>query len=442
MTLDLHLFLRYFTELMMVLPAAAIAIIPVSGFRKVTVSFLVTMLSCVIIIFLPGGALLCTLLGIKSNTVIFPFMTVFYALYHYCYQLSSEKKLFCFLNAAMLCAFSGMYSVIVTAPLELGNRQSVLMLSSGLISIGITMAILGVFFRTLAVKLPELLGNSSIDKIWKGLILVPLFMTAMCVWMKPISPENMLVGRVRAVCIVFLPLIPIVVWVLFHIQWWMAKRMEENSELQRSYDILKLEEKRYANTMEALEEARNLRHDFRQHMLVIDGLAHKGDTERLTEYIKPFIKASNETHRQHFKNYVLDAVASHYVELAEKQRTRLVWSIALPEELPFKLSDICALFGNLLENSLNATSTLPEEKREVRIAMGLKSDAVLVISVSNPFTGVIRRDKDGLPTSMEKNHGIGLRSVYNTVKRYNGSISVDTDDGIFEVSIILNSEEV
>ena len=40
----------------------------------------------------------------------------------------------------------------------------------------------------------------------------------------------------------------------------------------------------------------------------------------------------------------------------------------------------------------------------------------------------ISNDKDG--------HGIGLRSVQNIVNRYNGSMAIETHNGIFNVSII------
>ena len=38
-------------------------------------------------------------------------------------------------------------------------------------------------------------------------------------------------------------------------------------------------------------------------------------------------------------------------------------------------------------------------------------------------------DKDG--------HGIGLRSVRNIVNRYNGSMVIETHNGIFNVSILM-----
>jgi sensor histidine kinase regulating citrate/malate metabolism len=49
-------------------------------------------------------------------------------------------------------------------------------------------------------------------------------------------------------------------------------------------------------------------------------------------------------------------------------------------------------------------------------------------------------DKDGLPISeseSDEGHGIGLISISNTVKRYGGSMNINTEDNTFSVDIIL-----
>ncbi len=439
MTFDYQIFVRYVVEFMMIIPAAVMAIIPVRNFLKVKKRYLATLILTIFPSFIILGSAVCTIYDITSNIVIFPFTVIIFAIYSKCFELSLPKKLFCFTNATMICSFSNMYSVFATAPIELGNLHKVLHISSGLVCIGVSILIGAMLFRTIAFKLPELLLNNIIDRVWNWLAIIPIFMTCLCIWMEPVSPENAMVGRIRKVSMIILLLIPIVTWFLFHIQWLVTKIISENAELQRSNDILQLEEKQYLRTLQSLEETRNLRHDFRQHLLVIKDFAQNGDTKALIDYIEPFIKSSNELHHRYFSNYALDAVASHYIELAEKQKTKIYWNIKISDDMPFKLSDICAMLGNLLENSLHATAQLPEDKREIRIAMAIRLDSVLIISISNPYNGVIKIDKEGLPMSKGDGHGIGLRSVTNTVKRYNGSISIDTNNGIFDVGIILNS---
>jgi sensor histidine kinase regulating citrate/malate metabolism len=62
---------------------------------------------------------------------------------------------------------------------------------------------------------------------------------------------------------------------------------------------------------------------------------------------------------------------------------------------------------------------------------------MLAISVKNPYEGEVKFGRDGLPTTHKSGHGIGLGSVAATVKRYDGSIDIEADNGVFSVSILM-----
>lgn len=65
------------------------------------------------------------------------------------------------------------------------------------------------------------------------------------------------------------------------------------------------------------------------------------------------------------------------------------------------------------------------------------SEAMLGISVENPYDGAIVKNKEGFPVSSQSDHGIGLTSVAATVHSYNGTLEINTDNHIFCVNIIL-----
>lgn len=59
------------------------------------------------------------------------------------------------------------------------------------------------------------------------------------------------------------------------------------------------------------------------------------------------------------------------------------------------------------------------------------------MTMRNPTIG---KDSEGLmKTSKEdtQNHGFGLLSIEQAVKRYDGNIKVGIKDGIFEISIVV-----
>ncbi len=172
-----------------------------------------------------------------------------------------------------------------------------------------------------------------------------------------------------------------------------------------------MEEKQYRHLRSYMEETSTLRHDFRHHLLTIEELAKQGNTEKLLEYIQPFIeKTSTGKYRKHFENSMLDAVAAHYIDMAQSQNTRLLWNI-----------------------------DLPEFRREIKVAVLINSDTVMIIHITNPYKGNISLDENDLPIIEGDNHGIGLRSVLNTVEHYNGYMTINTKNNIFEVSIMINA---
>ena len=68
--MNLNLAVRYMIELAMVIPAAALAIMPVYHTRKVKKPFLFGVLAIMLTAVIVGGGILCAMTGITSNEFI------------------------------------------------------------------------------------------------------------------------------------------------------------------------------------------------------------------------------------------------------------------------------------------------------------------------------------------------------------------------------------
>ena len=435
--MNITLTVRYLVEFAMLIPAAALAIMPVYYSRKVNKPFMYGLLSILLTAAIAGGTVLCTAFGRTSNTIIFPSMIVFFFAYSFCFDLSIPKKIFAFSNAVLLCGFSTTYTTFLTAPLELGNTENVLEVSSGLICLGVTLVIGGAFTRALIVRFPELFENDMLDSTWTVLMIAPIVTAAAVIWMNPIYAENVMTGRLRMICLVVLPSIPITAFFMYHILWWLSKKMTETAKLQQGYDLLKMEEKQYLKTRRYLQETSNIRHDFRQHILLINELAQSGDIEKLKEYIYPIVETVNRTHKTICKNHAVDVIAGHYIEIAKSQGVEVNWSVDVGETLPIEEADMCAVLGNLVENAVQAAAQLEGDDRLVNVRIGLQSPKTIVISIYNAYRGTIILDKNGMPVTDKKGHGVGLRSVKNIVDKYSGSMVIETHSRLFNVSILM-----
>jgi hypothetical protein len=101
--------------------------------------------------------------------------------------------------------------------------------------------------------------------------------------------------------------------------------------------------------------------------------------------------------------------------------------------------DISTLFGNALDNSIESVKKLPdEEKRLIHLAVAKQKDFVR-IRVENCYDDELAFE-NGLPATTKKNkeyHGYGLKSIQNTVKKYGGSVAINTKDNWFELRILI-----
>ena len=370
-------------------------------------------------------------------SVIFLFLVFFFSV-----DITLGRKLFCFFTSIMLGAFCLLYSIVLMAGFEAVNdlweSTRLLTVESGLASLGLS-ALIGIaFFKILTRDLPMLLQEERINGMWDFLFLIPFMALLLISWLTPNYPKYLLVGRYRIIALVVLPLIPLIVLLIYYLLWWIAAKFSESARLQQESTMLQMESKRYEELRNYMDETSSLHHDFRQHILVIRQLSGAGKFNELQDYLAQFEDIADKNYAGYCDNAAVDAIASYYTTFAESQDTMIDWELTLPKDLPLKESEYCVILGNLLENALRAVKNLPKEHRCVNVISSLLSDTIIGISVDNPFSGKMKFKRNGLPRSSREGHGIGLVSVLNTVKRYDGTMKVTAEKNMFSVDIVLH----
>ena len=102
-----------------------------------------------------------------------------------------------------------------------------------------------------------------------------------------------------------------------------------------------------------------------------------------------------------------------------------------------KESDLYSLFGNLLDNAIEAVQSLPKDHKFINVQVKRINDFPM-ISVSNFHMSKLSFN-NGLPltTKNDKNiHGYGMKSIRLICDKYNGDLLVEDKDNIFTVKII------
>lgn len=105
-------------------------------------------------------------------------------------------------------------------------------------------------------------------------------------------------------------------------------------------------------------------------------------------------------------------------------------------------ADIYSLFGNLLDNSIEAVMRLKEDRRSIGVYVRAVNK-FLLINVYNDYVGQIKFE-NGLPVTTKSDksaHGFGFKSIRHVVDQYGGELTVSSDNGIFDVSIVIPMPE-
>lgn len=99
--------------------------------------------------------------------------------------------------------------------------------------------------------------------------------------------------------------------------------------------------------------------------------------------------------------------------------------------------DVYSLFGNLLDNAIEATLRKKEGERSIGFSMKTKGN-LLTVDLYNGYEGKLSFS-GGLPQTTKKDvayHGYGMKSIRYTVEKYHGEMKIKAEKGIFDIVLL------
>ncbi len=105
--------------------------------------------------------------------------------------------------------------------------------------------------------------------------------------------------------------------------------------------------------------------------------------------------------------------------------------------------DLSALFGNALDNAIRGAESVADEKERLIRVVVCEQMGFVFVKIENRYAGEVRFDgKNLLTTKNNKDyHGYGVKSIRNTVEKYDGTVTIRTEDGWFVLSILFPKSE-
>lgn len=181
------------------------------------------------------------------------------------------------------------------------------------------------------------------------------------------------------------------------------------------------------------EANRRIRHDIMHHVNTIQYLLADGKQQEAAEYAGQFLKENRRSSMLgQCENPVVDAFLFGRVDEAKKQGISVKTDIILPAELPISNTDLVIVFGNIMDNAVEACARIenPGIELDARI-----EGSYLIISETNPALPEPENDKKRRIPELER--GVGTQILESVAKKHDGSCVAESKDGKFTVSVIL-----
>ena len=215
----------------------------------------------------------------------------------------------------------------------------------------------------------------------------------------------------------------------------MSHLRETDSEhrAEISAQLLRSEQRRYEHDKQ-IHEAINIKcHDIKHQIAALGEQAYAGELHKIEKLVDIYDTELN-TH-----NAALDVVLSGKMLDCKNQGITLT-CMADGRRMDFmEDSDIYALFGNIMDNAIEAARTMdaPDE-RLISLTVATQGE-LLRIEEENYFSGYLVF-AEGLPVTSKgdtTHHGFGTRSIRILTEKYQGDFKISIQDNIFSLSIIL-----
>jgi hypothetical protein len=296
-----------------------------------------------------------------------------------------------------------------------------------------TMPFVLLFFRKY-VK-PAVINSSALA--WKNMWVIPfLFIVVISIFTGTYDVDRLANWQY----IVIIVLLTVSSFMIYYVVIRMVIQTEKNATLSKSIAVterqLELQGEHYAMLQTHIEETKRARHDLRHHLSVFQSYIGAGETEKLAAYVNEYRESLLDAPEITFcENFAVNSILRYYAGIAKNEGIRVDVHTELSESTGVSDSDLCIIFGNCIENAIEACRRLDGDKF---IKINSKTvGKMLVITFDNSFDGIVKCEGGAFLSRKHEGEGIGISSVKAVAQKYGMSAQFEVEGNVFLASVIL-----
>lgn len=241
----------------------------------------------------------------------------------------------------------------------------------------------------------------------------------------------------KLIVFIVLFLINILTYYIYQVVQLHSEELLDRELIKQQNDYYKA---RYEDTQKQWNKLRKIKHDMKNNYVLELGYLEEGKYEELRNFYNEAIgNLDSQEIIIDTGNIGIDSIINYKVELAKELSISVGKEVHVEGEISISNEDLNILLGNLFDNAIEAVSKLEESKRH--IFFKLRSDkTAMFFQINNSFNGIMKKNyKNEIITTKEdkESHGLGLKSIKEIVKKYEGKIDIKQRENQFEVKVFL-----
>lgn len=235
----------------------------------------------------------------------------------------------------------------------------------------------------------------------------------------------------------------IIAVVIYFIYFFMLHEESKKEEMMVQMAVFEIQ---YQSMAEKIQEEKRTHHNIRHHFRTLATLLEDGNYEEAKNYLQKYVKEWEAVTMQKIsRNPMINGVLEYYFSQAKEKGIQIKTKIDVKESYPFDMMDMTVLFGNAMENAIEACEKSGLEERFIHISICQRKKALLIQIENSCEDTILAREKDGksLPKSSKKGRvmGYGLSSIAKVVEKYQGEMDFWKQENVFTLQMMLNIPE-
>ena len=227
---------------------------------------------------------------------------------------------------------------------------------------------------------------------------------------------------------------------LLYLQSALFKKSSMRKELETIQLLWHQQKGQYQLSKETIELINHKCHDLKHQVQAIRAVKDEKERETYLEKIEKSVQIYSAIVRTGHE--ILDTILTEKSLICENSGIHIN-CVADGSLLAFMNPvDLYTLFGNALDNAIEAVRKLESKEKRVIDIMLYERQSFLMLQIVNPMCGEVKFE-DGLPlTTKAKNgyHGYGMKSMLHTIQKYEGHLTTEVKNGCFYFNVMLPLE--